>query len=64
MDHDGVVGGEIIAVAIIIDVAIVAHRPCGDLATFSASGKHGEVDILHLLRQLRQREVGHRTLLG
>jgi N-acetylmuramoyl-L-alanine amidase len=61
-DHPGVLPGEIIGVPVILDVAIVAHRPRRDFAAFGVRRQHGNVDLPHFLGEVGQSLCAHDQL--
>ncbi len=66
--HQAVFPGEIIAVAVVIDLAVVAHRPRADLPVVRVGVEHDEIDVLHRLGDVGEMLllglVGHGALLG
>ena len=61
-DDPAVLQREEIAVALEIDLTIVAHGPACDRAIDGAGGKDGEIDIAHYLRNFLEGLAGHGIL--
>jgi hypothetical protein len=59
----GVGASEEPVVAVIIDLAVVAHRARGDGAAFGVGGEHREIDVAHHLGEFGQ-GLGHDLLLA